>query len=361
MPGAVPRARGEEVTVGVSLPQPRSKRAATVEWSHGSQCDWTPVFSKAWIQGEKSQQARATQWSCCCKPTACAVPAWPIHCTHCARSCPHSPRTQQRWSQRLCSVSASSTAVWPAPGPNRWYNPASQHGSQLHSGSDGAAGLAQARLLPDVGIAWLALSQRLRAADDSGHQNSHVPTSYSVCSTVLESWACCCHHLDVRLRRLACWGSETTHLPHISPCQLHPSPCPTARVVLAVWPPDGKTWFHLCYWATPKHPAVFQSCCWHLSCLCHHNVLGVSGALREQPVTWQPEQEQEASFTHRCRHRVTRFPKLKTWNRSDIPSSFLPQSAHSLSNRRLYISAAAGSGKPHPISCGWCAREPGEN
>lgn len=117
-----------------------------------------------------------------------------------------SPRIQQHWSHRLCRVSVSSTAACAAPGPNRWYNPASRHGSQLHSGSDGAAGLARARLLPDVGIAWLALSQRLRAADDSGHQNSHVPTSYSVCTAALGSWARCCHRSEVRLRRmwLAC-------------------------------------------------------------------------------------------------------------------------------------------------------------
>lgn len=38
-PGAVPRARGEEVTAGVSLPQPRSRKAATAQRSHGSQCD----------------------------------------------------------------------------------------------------------------------------------------------------------------------------------------------------------------------------------------------------------------------------------------------------------------------------------
>lgn len=76
MPGAVPRARGEEVTVGVSLPQSRSRRAATAQCPHGSQCDWTPVFSKAWIQGEKSQQARETRWCCCCEHTACAISAW---------------------------------------------------------------------------------------------------------------------------------------------------------------------------------------------------------------------------------------------------------------------------------------------
>lgn len=130
-----------------------------------------------------------------------------------ARLCPHSTSSHKLSSAGPKGCAARHrvallccTAAWAAPGPNRWYNPASQHGSQLHSGSDGAAGLAQARLLPDVGIAWLALSQRPRVADDSGHQNSHVPTSSSVCSALLESWDCCCRHLEVRLGRmwLAC-------------------------------------------------------------------------------------------------------------------------------------------------------------
>lgn len=116
MPGAVPRARGEQVTVGVSLPQPRSRRAATAQCSLGSQCDWTPVFSRAWIQGEKGQQARETQWSWCCKPTAYAVPACPQSLHPLCKVVPTfhvSPRMQQRWSQRLCSVSVSSTVLPP--------------------------------------------------------------------------------------------------------------------------------------------------------------------------------------------------------------------------------------------------------
>lgn len=156
-------------------------------------------------------------------------------------------------------------------------------------------------------------------------------------------------------------NSRTLGSCHTSPPSS--SPRPMAGVVLAAQLPDGKTWFHLCYRevSSPKHPAVFQSCCWCLSCLCHHSVLDTSGALREQSVTWQLEQEQEAHFIHSCRHRVTSFPKLKTWDSSDIASSSLPKSDYSLSDRRLRISAAAGSGKPHPTSCGWCAREPGEN
>lgn len=57
------------------------------------------------------------------------------------------------------------------------------------------------RLLPDLSIAGLAHSHRLRTADGSGHQNSHVPATYSACTTVLERWASCCHCLGVGLRR----------------------------------------------------------------------------------------------------------------------------------------------------------------
>lgn len=113
MPGAVPRAPGEEVTVGVSLPQPRSRRAVTAQCSHGSQCDWTPVFFKAWIPGEKSWQGNTML---CCKPTACAIPAWPHSLHPLCKLMPTlevSPPTQQRWSHR---VSASSTAACAALG-----------------------------------------------------------------------------------------------------------------------------------------------------------------------------------------------------------------------------------------------------
>lgn len=127
----------------------------------------------------------------------------------------------------------------------------SQHGSQLHSRSNGAAGPAWARLLPDVIIAGLVPSHRLRAADNSGHQTSHVPTAYSACTAVLQSWACCCHHSEVGLRRTgsACWGVKlyvTWVLLHISPFQLHHSPCPTAGVTLAAQSSTGKTQFCLC-------------------------------------------------------------------------------------------------------------------
>lgn len=49
---------------------------------------------------------------------------------------------------------------------------------------------------------------------------------------------------------------------------------------------------------------------------------------------------------------MTRFPKLKTLDRSDIASSSLPQSAHSLSDRRLRISAAAVQGSLTPPAVG---------
>lgn len=77
MPGAMPRARGEKVTAGVSLPQPRSRKAATPKRSHGSQCDEFQHFPKAGCcpQDEKDQGNAAVlmlQALCLCPP--CSAP-----------------------------------------------------------------------------------------------------------------------------------------------------------------------------------------------------------------------------------------------------------------------------------------------
>lgn len=61
MAGAVPRARGEEVTAGASLTHPRSRKVATAQHSYGFQCDRTPAFPKGWLQEEKKQQTREMQ------------------------------------------------------------------------------------------------------------------------------------------------------------------------------------------------------------------------------------------------------------------------------------------------------------
>lgn len=96
----------------------------------------------------------------------------PVHCTHDARSGPDSISPHKFSSAGLKGcVKCQGVALLPVlpPGQTDGTILHSQHGSQLHSGSNGAAGPAWARLLPDVSIARLALSHRLKAADDSGH------------------------------------------------------------------------------------------------------------------------------------------------------------------------------------------------
>lgn len=96
----------------------------------------------------------------------------PVHCTHRARSGPDSISLHKLSSAGVKGCAkCQQGALLPVlpPGQREDTILHRRHGRQLHSGSNGAAGPAWARLLPDASIAGLALSHRLRAADDSGY------------------------------------------------------------------------------------------------------------------------------------------------------------------------------------------------